>query len=211
MTYKLAAVLLLLVSTGCSASSSVPRASATATNFVPAIATFASSPTQTAAVISSPTSQMGTPMPAATGLNPKMPSAPTTSAPTGWKTFSSASWHVEVDYPPGWTLREEATVVTFSSAQGETIILAPVETGGLAPQVFQSEHQLPNTRCRSTPNVYGVNVRTCFDTISFSYSAEFISKLSSGSEQLLSISIHTRAPDTVQIFNGMVASIRPGS
>jgi hypothetical protein len=39
----------------------------------------------------------------------------------GWKTFVSATLPVTVDYPPDWSVREEATGVTFNSTRGATI------------------------------------------------------------------------------------------
>ena len=64
----------------------------------------------------------------------------------GWKTFVSATLPVTVDHPPDWSVREEATGVTFTSAQGATIHLMRIETGVLSAEDFWHEHWLAHTR-----------------------------------------------------------------
>lgn len=133
--------------------------------------------------------------------------APTISSPVGWKTFTSENLHVAVDYPPDWSVSEQATGAIFTSPRGAMIGLALIETGDLSPEDFAGEIQMPNTRCSSTTNPYGVTARICFDTISFSYVANLVVKSAAGSTRLLSLAIHGRGD--LQVFNAMMASVRP--
>jgi hypothetical protein len=114
---------------------------------------------------------------------------------------------VALDYPPDWSVREQAAGVSFTSPQGAEILLTPVETGGLSPEDYLTETQLPNTRCTSDTNAHGVAGRVCFDTISFSYTAFLILKPAGDAERLLSLS--TRSRESLQVFNTMIASARP--
>jgi hypothetical protein len=125
----------------------------------------------------------------------------------GWKTFVSATWHVALDYPPDWSVEEEATGVTFTSPASVNIQLNLVNTAGLSPEDYLNEHQLPNTRCSSGTNDHDVAVRTCFDTLSRSYSAYFILNASEGPARLLSLTMHWRGD--LQVFQAMSASVRP--
>src|SRR6266545_6863936 len=105
----------------------------------------------------------------------------------GWKTFVSATLPVTVDYPPDWSVREEATGVTFTSAQGATMHLDRIETGVLSAEDFWQEHWLPHTRCSARTNAYGIAARVCFDTLAGSYTADFVVKTSHGPARLLSL------------------------
>ena len=131
---------------------------------------------------------------------------PTISSLVGWKTFVSANLVVAVDYPPDWSVSEQAVGVTFASPHGAMIQLTLIDTGGLSPEDFLSENPLPNTRCSSSTNTYGVTARTCFDTVSFSYVADLVVKPPFGSTRLLSLAMHGR--DGLRVFNAMIASVR---
>jgi hypothetical protein len=133
--------------------------------------------------------------------------SPTALSPGGWKTYVNANWHVAVDYPPDWSARENATMVTFTAPTGAAIQLAPVGTGALSPEDFINNQDLPNTRCTSKANAHGINARVCFDTIAFSTDAEFIMRASNGPERLLSLSMGRRTGDP-QVFDSMLASVR---
>jgi hypothetical protein len=76
----------------------------------------------------------------------------------GWKTFVSATLPVTVEYLPDWSVWEEATGVTFTSAQGATIHLMRIETGVLSAEDFWQERWLPHTRCSTHTNAYGICV-----------------------------------------------------
>lgn len=138
---------------------------------------------------------------------PKVTPSPTVPKSGEGKTYINSQWQIALDYPPDWSVLEQAARVTFTSPQGIEILLAAVETGGLAPQDYLDETLLPNTRCTSGTNAHGVAVRNCFDTISFSYTAFLTLKPASGTERLLSLS--TRARANLQVFNTMTASARP--
>ena len=125
----------------------------------------------------------------------------------GWKTFVSATLSVTVDYPPDWSVREEATGVTFTSAQGATIHLDRIETGVLSAEDFLHEHWLPHTRCSARTNAYGIAARVCFDTLAGSYTADFVVKTPHGPAQLLSLAMPSRGD--LAMFNAMLASVRP--
>ncbi len=137
-----------------------------------------------------------------TNPSSKASPSPATLPPVGWKTFVSTNFRVAVDYPPDWSVNEERRGVTFRSEQGEVIQLTVIETGLLSPRDFLNENLLPNTRCSSRTNTAQITTRICFDTISRSYSADFVLK-----SRLLSLSMPRRGD--LQVFNGMVESLRP--
>ena len=124
-----------------------------------------------------------------------------------WKTFVSATLPVTVDYPPDWSVREEATGVTFTSAQGATIHLMRIETGVLSAEDLWHEHWLPHTRCSARTNAYGVAAHVCFDTLAGSSTADFVVKASRGPARLLSLATPDRGD--LAMFNAMLASVRP--
>jgi hypothetical protein len=131
---------------------------------------------------------------------------PATPKPSGWKTYVNTQWQATLDYPPDWLVREQAAGVAFTSPQGAEILLALVETGGLSPEDYLTEAQLPNTRCAPDTNAHAVAGRVCFDTISFSYTAYLILQPANGAGRLLSLSIHSR--ESQPVFNTMIASVR---
>jgi len=125
----------------------------------------------------------------------------------GWKTFVSPTLPVTVDYPPDWSVREEATGVTFTSARGATIHLMRIETGVLSAEDFWHEHWLPHTRCSARTNAHDIVARVCFDTLASSYAADFVVKTSHGPAQLLSLAMPSHGD--LAMFNAMLASVRP--
>jgi hypothetical protein len=125
----------------------------------------------------------------------------------GWKTFVGATVPVTVDYPLDWSVREEATGVTFTSTRGATIHLMRIETGVLSAEDFWREHWLPHTRCSTRTNAYGIAARVCYDTLASSYAADFVVKTSHGPAQLLSLAMPSHGD--LAIFNAMLASVRP--
>ena len=125
----------------------------------------------------------------------------------GWKTFVSATLSVTMDYPQDWSVREEATGVTFTSARGATIHLMRIETGVLSADDFWHEHWLPHTRCSTRTNAYGIVARACFDTLASSYAADFVVKSTHGPAQLLSLAMPSHGD--LAMFNAMLASVRP--
>ena len=128
-------------------------------------------------------------------------------APSGWKTFTSANLQASLEYPPGWTAREDSVGVSFISPVGMSIVLARVDTSGASPEDFLSETELPNTRCSSGLNAHGMTVRSCLDTISRSHYAYLFINPSGGSQRLWSLS--TRSRDNLEVFNTMVGTVHP--
>lgn len=150
-----------------------------------------------------PTNTFALPMNAPTPTTASSPSLPS----AGWKTFVSANLQVTVDYPPDWSASEQAIVVSFTSTSGDVIQLAKIETGDLSPDEFLNENQLPNTRCSSITNNYGITVRICLDTLSGNYSADFVMASPQGPPQLLSMVMPKHGD--LQVFDGMIGSVRP--
>jgi hypothetical protein len=114
-----------------------------------------------------------------------------------------------IDYPPDWSVIATETNTTFTSPQGASIQLASIDTGDVPPDVYQSENRIMNTRCSSQTNLHGVKVEVCFDTVSFIYYGTFVLIPSAGSERLLSLTLSKRGD--VDVFNGMIASVRPAT
>jgi hypothetical protein len=125
----------------------------------------------------------------------------------GWRTLTSPNLRIAIDYPPGWSVSEQEAGVTFLSPKGEIIWLTAVQTGGVSPQDFLIENELPNTRCSGKTNPFGVTVRICFDTISRNYIAYFILEQSADPVRLLALSTSSRMD--LKVFDQMIASLRP--
>jgi hypothetical protein len=139
----------------------------------------------------------------------KGPAGPAKSE-DGRVTFVSRSLGVALDHPSDWTVSEQASVATFRSPQGITIRLAEIANASSpaaeAARDDASLERLPNTRCSSLSNAHGVEFRTCLDTISRSYTSEFVLG-SEGSARRLSLSMARRLD--MQVFNALIASVRP--
>lgn len=124
-----------------------------------------------------------------------------------WKTFGSATLPVTVDYPPDWSVQEEATGVTFTSAQGATIHLVRIDTGMLSAENFWQEPWLPHQRGFARTNTYGLAARVCFYTLAGSSTADFMGKASYGPAQLWSLAIPSRGD--LAMFQAMLSSVGP--
>ncbi len=128
----------------------------------------------------------------------------------GRVTFVSRSLGVALDHPSDWTVSEQASEAIFRSPQGVVIRLAQIASASSSAAVAASDDAslegLPNTRCSSLTNTHGVEFRTCLDTISRSYTSEFVLG-SEGSARRLSLSMARRLD--LQVFNALVASVRP--
>ncbi len=221
MRRRFMSFVILVAATSCSASTgisqSVPPAtlvpeSATVATFtatnVPAVpnsTTVGTNPTATAPLTPTPFAQATSIL-----LLPTTPSKisvpPTAPSTSGWKTFAGTKFQVALDYPPDWTVREDAAGVTFISPQGVMVNLARVETGNVQPETFLNQTDLPNMHCLPSVNAHGLNVRNCFDTIASAYIANIIVKSPGGQEELLTLT--TRSRGTPEVFNSMVASVR---
>ncbi len=135
---------------------------------------------------------------------PATPSPVTTSAAQiGWRTFIDSDLHLAVDYPPDWTAHLQDHGATFTSPQGLTIQLVPIDPQLLSPS---GEIIQPNTRCADTVNPHGLPVRTCRATIGFSLGAYLQIKTVSGLETAAAISTGDRG--AFDVFNAIVESAR---
>ena len=121
----------------------------------------------------------------------------------GWKTFSSESLAVRLDYPSEWTVQEQEAGAIFASPQGFKLLLKKGPTDALPAK----EPVAPNAQCSTTTNAYGVEARSCVQTISFTYWATVTLKSSSGGVHRLPLS--TRTKRDAKIFQAIVESIRP--
>lgn len=125
------------------------------------------------------------------------------------ETFVGADLGVALEYPSDWAVRREGPLVIFTPPQGPAIRLAPRATGDLSPGNFLRKHLLPNTRCSWTTNAHRVKARRCFDTLSFSHSADLVVRSPGGDERLISLSVDQGGD--LQAFDAIVASVRPAS
>jgi hypothetical protein len=146
-----------------------------------------------------------------TGVSPTtaatVNSRSTPLAPNGWNSFTSTKLQAVVEFPPGWTAREDSLGVSFTSPAGAAIVLARVDTSGASAEDFLSETLLPNTRCSSSINAHGLSVRSCLDTIARSHFAYLFIKPAGGSERLWSLSTGSREP--LDVFNAMIETVHP--
>ena len=121
----------------------------------------------------------------------------------GWKTFSSESLAVRLDYPSEWTVQEQEAGTIFASPQGFKLLLKRGPTDASPAK----EPVAPNEQCSTTTNAYGVEARSCVQTMSFTYWATVTLRSSSGEPHRLALS--TRTKRDAKIFQAIVDSIRP--
>ncbi len=153
------------------------------------------SPTPSSAPSARPTGEAGT--------------TPTAPSVAGWKTLTYSGAKATMDYPGDWSVEENATGITLTSPPGAVIRLTPVDTGGLSPEEYlANNNDMPNVRCTRMTNSHGVEIRTCFDTISASLIATFSVRSSSGEAPVFALSASRRTVN-VQIWDQMLASIQP--
>lgn len=209
-------VLLLLLTAGCSPATPVGQPPSGLAPTIPASPTLAAMPSETIPATPSAAALTPTTPVSTVAASPSAPATGTNITPTplsraGWKTYVNAQWHLAMDYPPNWSVQQSASAVSFVSPQGPQIQLSPVATDGQSPEEFLNGRELPNTRCTFRMNSYGVQARVCLDTISQSYTAEFILKPAQGPEQLFSLSTGPRKLFDLPVFDAMLASVRPAS
>jgi hypothetical protein len=157
----------------------------------------------TTTVPSTPNNPMATPTEAASS-SPATPTGQPPQATTGWQQYTSANLGITIAYPSDWSETENKGEIAFTSPGGNTIYLDPIQTGDLSAQDFLNQSQLPNTRCSSGKNSYGVQYRSCFDTIALSTTAYLMVTPSQGSTQFFALSTFTRGG--LDVFNAMLAS-----
>ncbi len=124
---------------------------------------------------------------------------PTPFMPAGWRTFTSSSLGVSVDYPADWAAAGQTDGATFTSAQGGTIQLQAGQAG-----VQQNSGKL---ECTTLINTYGQSGNVCVDAGSQRYSASFVLKSNSGSNQLVTLS--TTGTAALEVYKSMLNTVRP--
>jgi hypothetical protein len=126
----------------------------------------------------------------------------------GQRAFVSPSLGVALDYPDSWTAVEQGLDVTFKSPEGMVVHLTRIEQAapGEKPGSDMPE-RLPNTRCSTSTNAYGVAALVCLDTISRTYTAGFALK-PRGDDASRRFSLSAGLRVGYPIFGAMLASIR---
>jgi hypothetical protein len=159
--------------------------------------------TPTATNLPIPNSQITTPTEAA-GSPPTTPTNQPPQATPGWQQYHSTNLGITIAYPAGWSAPENNGEVTFTSTGGGVIHLDQIQANNLSAQDFLNQNQLPNTRCNSGENSYGVQYRTCFDTIALSTTAYLVVNPAQGSTQFFTLSTFERG--NLEVFDAMLAS-----
>jgi hypothetical protein len=124
-----------------------------------------------------------------------------------WKPFASKNLQVTINHPPDWSVKEQANGISFTSPEGTLIQLLLVGKGDLSSNGLVYDNDLPDTRCSSATNTHGVTIRLCLDALAESRTANFILKPPDGPARIFSLLTGSRG--NVQVFDAMIASIRP--
>jgi hypothetical protein len=127
---------------------------------------------------------------------------PTPLSTAGWKTFSSASLGVAIDYPADWSVTEQSNEATFTSSQGAAVKLQATNTNGP-----NDEFRIGNQYCTSRTNKYNQTAEVCADNSSFTYSATFM--LSSTGNSPHDVMLITKDRSAGKIYEAMIDSLRP--
>jgi hypothetical protein len=127
---------------------------------------------------------------------------PPSPALKGWQTFTSAGLGVAVDYPPDWSVAEQADGATFTSPQGMTIQLQLVNAGA-----GDADNSTGNQECTPLINAYGLSLEACGDSASHRYSAQIHLIRADGSTEQLRLSTSTQ--DTLDVYKAMLNTLRP--
>ena len=118
-----------------------------------------------------------------------------------WKTFTSSSLGVALDYPPDWKLTEGSQEATFTAPNGGTIELKPGAAG-----VRGNEIKTGNQRCTTRTNEHDLRAEVCVSTASFFYTANFNLQKADGSAQ--SVILLTQTRTVADAFEAMFNSLR---
>jgi len=117
--------------------------------------------------------------------------------PEGWKTFTSQSLGVAVDYPPDWSVNETDTGVQFSSSQGQVIQLQMEQSNDNAASSAQD--------CATLINSYGQAGNLCFEAATHAYQAVFKKTTDESTPGLILSTISQEKPT---VFFQMFTSLR---
>ena len=138
------------------------------------------------------------PSPAPSAIGPSS----SADAPSGWATFVRKDWHVAIDYPPDWLVGEQESTVTFTSPQGATIAVGLLDSGN---DTSGDEMRALNVYCSTSTNAFGIEMRTCLDTMSFTHMTDFSVSAPDGVARRFSVLMNGRNP---AVFEAMLASVR---
>jgi len=128
------------------------------------------------------------------GQTPPVPGAsPIPLSPAGWPTFTSLTLKVAVDYPADWTVTVGTNGATFTSPQGQKILLQPAENPA-------------SQGCTPLTNVSGLTASVCSDSASGNYTATFDLNSAGGSAQAVSLSTTDQA--SMDVYKAMINSLR---
>jgi len=128
-------------------------------------------------------------------------SAPNSLSTAGWKTFSSSSLGIALDYPQDWIVAEDSEGATFTAPNGATIEL---KAGPASPK--SNELKTGNQRCTSRTNGHDLSAEVCVSTASFFYTANFNIQKADGSAQPVILLTQTRT--VADVFEAMFNSVR---
>ncbi len=201
--------LIILFITGCTM---VPNSALINTTATPGqnSPTAAQPPTPTEATLTPTVETSPTPTPAATttqaGSTPASPAAPQPPLSPGWQTYIWTEQHIAIDYPPDWTVKLQAGDLVFSSTQQQVIKLSRVAAPGMSPQDYLAASDLPNTRCSTVKNKYGVTARTCLDTIARITTANLVVAPPQG--EVIILQLVTHGQNDPKVVDGIIQSIR---
>jgi hypothetical protein len=137
------------------------------------------------------------------------PSISAAAPKNGWKTLTSSGLNLVIKYPPSWSASEEENNIIFISRSGAEIQLKVLNTGSLSLKEYLTQELLPNTRCIEKTNPHGVEIFTCFDTITFSTIAFFALPAPQGRLRLFSFALPGR--QDLGIFNAMLDTLHPAA
>lgn len=103
--------------------------------------------------------------------------AATAAAMPAWQTYKSALGEYTVEYPAGWTVREQTgvagTITTMSTPSGGGAKITVVIRAAVPSQ--QEPPDLPNTRCQQVSDNRGIATR-CLDTLARTTSTTFVAE-----------------------------------
>lgn len=207
--YRFLLLLCLFVMASCAPSAVTPATATLAEATTPVASTPLGKATAPGIVTSSFADATPVSQPDATARAPTTPLAnPLPTPPADWKTYTSTSLNLALEYPSDWVVAETRDQIQFRSPQGLLIQLdalaTPAEPGNPA------ESDLPNRLCETLTNAYGVTIQNCLDTIARARTAIFTLLSSDGKAREFVISLRGKgAPMTV--FATVLSSVRPAS
>ena len=213
MRYLPILVLLGIILAGCSPASNQGSAANGASSGNPGIASIATEGRLTEEAPTQSTTS-SSPLPVMTVNSPPIVLTPVQGNPANvgptptplstenWKTFSSASLGVAVDYPANWSVTEQSGEATFTSPQGATIKLQAANPSGQ-----NNEFRIGNQYCTTRTNKYNQTAEVCADNSSFTYSATFT--LSSTGSSPRGLMLITKDRSSGKIYEAMIDSLRP--